>query len=100
VIESISEFSETTAPGGDGADIHGEFLASDFSRWTIGTAQISTKSARVEGVRDWFESGVGRILDSRPERLAAQKGCGSSVTGIVISDYLRLGVISKACACI
>lgn len=66
VMESISEFSDTTAPGGDGADVYGEFLTSDFSRWTIGTTQISTKSAWVEGVRDWFDDGW-RVSDRDSE---------------------------------
>ena len=68
VMESISEFSDTTAPGGDGADVYGEFLTSDFSRWTIGTTQISTKSAWVEGVRDWFDDGW-RVTGREPQVL-------------------------------
>ena len=57
VIEAMNGLSETTAPKGNGAGAYGNFLADDFSRWTIGSAITNDKEKWVEGVREWFDDG-------------------------------------------
>ena len=57
LLNTINIFSGTTAPQGKGAEAYGNFLADDFSRWTIGSAFISNKNKWVEGVKDWFDDG-------------------------------------------
>lgn len=57
LIETMNLLSETTAPGGEGADSYGNYLSDDFSRWTIGSSNTSNKEKWVEGIREWFADG-------------------------------------------
>ena len=68
IVETIEGFSKTTAPGGNGADAYGSFLADDFSRWTIGSAITNDKIKWVEGIREWFDDGW-RVSDRKQQIL-------------------------------
>ena len=57
ILETMMKFSATTAPNGAGADAYGTFLAEDFSRWTLGSDNVSKKKDLIESVRDWFDDG-------------------------------------------
>lgn len=57
VLEAMEQLSAATAPGGAGADAYGEVLAEDFSRWTVGSTDTTSKNDWVEGVREWFDDG-------------------------------------------
>ncbi|MDX1627854.1 MAG: DUF4440 domain-containing protein [Fulvivirga sp.] len=57
LLQTISQFSETTSPEGRGADAYAAFLTEDFTRWTIGNDKINNKMTWVDGVREWFDDG-------------------------------------------
>lgn len=57
IVKAMEKFSETTAPGGAGAEGYAAFLTEDFSRWTIGSKVTNDKDKWVEGVRAWFDDG-------------------------------------------
>jgi len=64
VLAAMERLSESTAPGGAGADAYGEVLDADFSRWTLGSDTVDGKASWVEGVRAWFDDGW-RVVDRR-----------------------------------
>lgn len=68
VLAAIERLSRATAPGGGGAREYGAVLAASFSRWTIGSSEITTKQEWVEGVREWFDEGW-RVSDRQVRRL-------------------------------
>ena len=64
VLAAMERLSESTGPGGAGADAYGEVLDADFSRWTLGSDTVDGKASWVEGVRAWFDDGW-RVVDRR-----------------------------------
>ena len=68
IVDAISRLSETTAPGGGGAEAYGDLLADDFSRWTIGSDVTDEKEKWVEGIAEWFADGW-RVSDRKQQLL-------------------------------
>lgn len=68
IVDAISRLSESTAPGGGGADAYGNLLAEDFSRWTIGSDVTNEKEKWVEGIAEWFTNGW-RVSDRKQQHL-------------------------------
>ncbi|MEP2772464.1 MAG: DUF4440 domain-containing protein [Fulvivirga sp.] len=68
IIKAIAGLSATTTPEGKGADAYGEFLADDFSRWTVGSEVTNTKLDWIEGIREWFTDGW-RVADRQQDIL-------------------------------
>ena len=57
ILSVMNKLFETTAPGGKGAKAYGNFLADDFSRWTIGSTVVNGKQKWLDGINDWFSDG-------------------------------------------
>lgn len=88
VIESMNLLSETTAPGGKGADSYSSYLSNDFSRWTIGSSITNNKKKWVEGVREWFDDGW-RVSERAQQNLEIQiMGNYAHTRRIVTETYL------------
>ncbi|MTI20779.1 nuclear transport factor 2 family protein [Fulvivirga sp. RKSG066] len=68
IIAAIHKLSATTAPDGAGADAYGQYLADDFSRWTVGSEMLNNKTDWVEGIREWFNDGW-RVSDRQQQIL-------------------------------
>lgn len=68
ILDAIARLSASTAPGGDGPDAYGAVLTDDFTRWTIGSQEMSTRDEWVDGVREWFVDGW-RVADRESEIL-------------------------------
>ena len=68
VLSAMHGLSETTAPNGKGAEAYGTFLTEDFSRWTIGSKDITNKENWVAGVVDWFKEGW-RVTERQQQAL-------------------------------
>ena len=66
ILKALDKLSATTAPGGYGADEYATCLSADFSRWTIGSNEISNKKNWVQGIREWFDQGW-RVVDRKSE---------------------------------
>ena len=66
ILGAMNRLSEATAPDGSGVEAYAEVLATDFSRWTVGSSKMSNKSEWLDGVREWYDDGW-RVSDRQQE---------------------------------
>ena len=64
----MGRLSAATAPDGAGASEYGAVLAADFTRWTVGSSDISDKTSWVQGIQEWFEDGW-RVSDRQTQHV-------------------------------
>ena len=57
VMEAIAILSESTETDGGGPEVYAGMLCPGFSRWTLGSVQISDRDSWLNGVRGWWEDG-------------------------------------------
>ena len=68
VLAAMGRLSAATAPDGGGASEYGAVLAADFTRWTVGSSDISDKTSWVQGIQEWFEDGW-RVSDRQTQHV-------------------------------
>ena len=66
ILKRMEELSKSTAPGGGGGEAYGKVLHDDFSRWTMGSKNIVSKSEIIESINGWFKDGW-RVTDRNTE---------------------------------
>jgi len=64
VIAAIDALSETTSLEGRGGEAYGDLLAEGFTRWTVGEASITGRTALIESIHEWWDDGW-RVADRR-----------------------------------
>ena len=62
LLGAIEQLSAATAPGGGGAQAYAPLLAENYSRWTLGSTVLNSKSTWVDGIHEWFSEGW-RVVD-------------------------------------